>query len=150
MRCGGASETFEADSLEEAREQAADWAGDGDYEEITSTFWVDWRLDQRVGEEWEPVAGGTVEFEPDEPICLSRDEDHDWQSPLEVVGGIRENPGVWGHGGGAVICECCMKCGAQRRTDTWAQRSDTGEQGLTSVSYEPAGYYTPPEELIDG
>lgn len=81
----------------------------------------------------------TVRFDQDEPKCSS-DDGHDWQSPYSIVGGIKENPGVWGHGGGVVINECCMNCGCQKSTDTWAQRGDTGEQGLTSVSYTPGVY----------
>lgn len=29
-----------------------------------------------------------------------------------------------------------IHCGARMITDTWAQRLDTGEQGLTSIAYE--------------
>jgi hypothetical protein len=85
----------------------------------------------------------TIELEQEIPPCEDGQE-HDWQSPLEIVGGIAENPGVWGHGGGVIAVECCMHCGCKRTTDTWAQNPATGEQGLTSVSYE-AGYFA--EEL---
>lgn len=81
----------------------------------------------------------TIEVAPDEPECIG-DEEHDWQSPIELVGGIPENPGVWGHGGGVIIHEACLRCGCRRRTDTWAQRRDTGERGLTQVSYRPDEY----------
>jgi hypothetical protein len=77
----------------------------------------------------------TIEIEA-EPDCEA--EEHDWQSPYEVVGGVKENPGVRGHGGGVIIKECCAHCGRYRFTDTWAQRRDTGEQGLRRVSYEDA------------
>jgi len=79
----------------------------------------------------------TVALEPDEPDCADG-ADHDWRSPLSVVGGIAENPGVWGHGGGVIIREVCSRCGAYRVTDTWAQDRETGEQGLRSVRYEDA------------
>lgn len=87
---------------------------------------VDALTDETVGEFEEAV-------EPDEPEC-SEDE-HDWRSPHDVVGGVEENPGVHGHGGGVVIHEVCRHCGCHKITDTWAQRMDTGEQGLTSVTY---------------
>jgi len=77
----------------------------------------------------------TVAIDPDEPDCV--DVAHRWRSPHRLVGGIAENPGVWGHGGGVMITECCMRCGCARLTDTWAQDPETGEQGLTSVRYEP-------------
>lgn len=78
----------------------------------------------------------SVSIDQPEPDCPSDEGQHDWQSPIEVVGGIAENPGCWGHGGGAIVTEVCVRCGCSRKTDTWAQRSDTGEQGLTEVTYE--------------
>lgn len=73
------------------------------------------------------------------PPCLD-DREHDWQSPVEIVGGIDENPGVFGHGGGVVIYECCMVCGCGHKIDTWAQDPWTGEQGLRSETYELGRY----------
>ena len=78
----------------------------------------------------------TVAIDPPEPDCLKGGE-HRWRSPHDLVGGIESNPGVWGSGGGVLIIECCMRCGCARTTDTWAQDPETGEQGLTSVRYEP-------------
>lgn len=78
----------------------------------------------------------TIALDPDEPECI--EAEHDWRTPHEIVGGCSENPGVWGHGGGVTIHEICRHCGLQRHTDTWAQRPDTGEQGLRSVRYEDA------------
>jgi hypothetical protein len=80
-----------------------------------------------------------IEIEPQEPSCISGDN-HDWDSPYEIVGGIKETPGVWGHGGGVVMNECCMRCGCAKITDTWAQDRYNGEQGLTSVRYKPGQY----------
>lgn len=79
----------------------------------------------------------TVTLEPEEPACEDGRE-HDWQSPYSVLGGSRENPGVFGSGGGVIIREVCACCGRYRVTNTWAQRPDTGEQGLREVRYEPA------------
>lgn len=42
------------------------------------------------------------------------------------------------HGGGVVVREVCAVCGCYRETDSWAQRPDTGEQGLKSIAYEEA------------
>jgi hypothetical protein len=81
----------------------------------------------------------SVACDPPVPPCVDGGE-HEWRAPHAIVGGIEENPGVWGHGGGVVMHECCMRCRCGRVTDTWAQRSDTGEQGLTSVKYEPGKY----------
>jgi integrase len=43
----------------------------------------------------------TVRLEPSEPDWQN-EHLHDWQSPWSVLGGLKENPGVWGHGGGVV------------------------------------------------
>jgi len=79
----------------------------------------------------------TVVLDPDGPDCEAGHE-HDWQNPHEVLGGLTENPGACGKGAGLVIEEVCAHCGAYRTVDTWAQRSDTGEQGLESVAYRQA------------
>lgn len=73
-------------------------------------------------------------FHPSEPVCVGK-KPHMWESP-EKLGGCRENPGVWGHGGGVIIHDVCSRCGCKRITDTWGQDTATGEQGFTFVSYE--------------
>ena len=75
-----------------------------------------------------------VEFtlHPAMPDCETGHE-HDFISPHSIVGGIEENPGVWGHGGGVIIHEVCRWCGTLRITDTWAQDPQTGEEGLRSI-----------------
>lgn len=69
--------------------------------------------------------------------CLDG-EDHDWQSPYSVLGGIKENPGVWGSGHGQVIIKSvCACCGMYRTTDYGATNFSNGTQ-TTRTSYEPA------------
>jgi hypothetical protein len=80
-----------------------------------------------------------IALEPDEPECEDG-ADHDWQSPVEIVGGCSGSPGVYGHGGGVIITSVCLRCGTERVSDTWAQDSGDGEQGLESVSYEVNKY----------
>jgi hypothetical protein len=60
---------------------------------------------------------------------------HDWQTPIEIVGGIVENPGCWGHGGGVILHHVCMRCGCERVEDTWANDDHGGH--TTRVTYEP-------------
>jgi len=133
-----------ATSAEEAIETARDNVDRGNYNAAEGTIWIDVRVHCRETDE---SASGTVQSDEDEPDCESDAGVHDWQSPIELVGGIKENPGVWGHGGGVIITEVCMCCGCKRTTDTWAQRPDTGEQGLTSVSYETGAFMA--EELAE-
>lgn len=110
------------------------------WDDVTETMWVhnyacfvDPVTDESI-DGWR--INVIVEISPDAPAC--DDCEHDWCSPISVVGGIAENPGVWGHGGGVIIREVCAHCGVYRVTDTWAQDRSTGEQGLRSVEYEPA------------
>ena len=131
-------------TAQSAAAAAAEYVSGG-YEDDDShrTSWVHistWRRSvtiDRAGDVDEAKLGvvyHTVEIGPTEPDCAGGHE-HEWTSPFEVVGGIRENPGCWGYGGGVIQHEVCPHCGLTRITDTWAQDPSTGEQGLTSVEY---------------
>jgi len=129
------------------REAAEEYVSDGDWgDPEAGTSWVGvsvWRQGQVADDDGalEEVRvdyeSHTITIEPEEPSCRAG-HDHEWCSPYEVLGGLRENPGCWGHGGGVIVREVCRHCGVYRVTDTWAQDPDTGEQGLTGVSYEEA------------
>jgi len=117
------------EALAEARENV----NYEDYTDGNATIWVDIHVScEETGEEDEE----TIILNPPEPECFSGEE-HDWQAPYSVLGGVEENPGVWGHGGGVVIRRVCANCGLYKIIDTWAQNPNTGEQGLRSVRYEP-------------
>ena len=132
---------------ESGEEVAQEYVDDGDWN-VAGTKWIriqTWRrglvLDTD-GDIIEIVAhhdSHLIEIAPEEPSCEGV-LDHDWQTPHDIVGGCEQNPGVWGHGGGVIIEEVCQHCGCGRTTDTWAQDSDTGIQGLTSVTYEEDKY----------
>lgn len=132
-----------ADDPQEAAEQ---YVEGGEWGDRSETSWVHvyaWRrgyvLDPDTGEVEEISIDRdrfTETLEALEPECDA--DEHDWQSPIEVLGGIEQNPGVWGHGGGVVIHEVCRQCGVYRITDTWAQDPGTGEQGLRSLKYRDA------------
>lgn len=94
----------------------------------------------QTAEEEEDVETVRVAIDPEEPECAPYGEEHDWQSPHEILGGCESSPGVWGHGGGVWIHEVCMRCGCLRVIDTWAQDMETGQQGLHSVRYEEGRY----------
>jgi hypothetical protein len=106
----------------------------GDYGQDEHTVWIHARAYCELTDE---TIETTVSMGADEPACP--EGEHDWQSP-QFLGGLQENPGVFGHGGGVIITECCMHCGCKRVTDTWAQDMSTGEQGLTSIAYEPGAF----------
>lgn len=135
---GGSSKTVEAESMEEALELAEDWVRSGDWGDKGADVDVYIIAYDDAGEEIEHDTI-TITVEAEEPDCLDDVTAHDWRSPYAIVGGIKENPGVWGHGGGVIIDEVCMICGTGKTTDTWAQNHH-GRQGLRRVSYQPRKY----------
>jgi len=63
------------------------------------------------------------------PECdASEDGEHDWQSPHSIVGGIRENPGVWSNGGTSYstksVCACC---GAHKHETCYGSQRNPGQ-----------------------
>jgi len=118
---GVSAAVVDAGNIEEAMGLAKEWL-EGVYSVhpgYPKTVWVDATV--TCGDE---TARVTVQFDPPVPICTQGG--HMW-----IKGS------VIGHGPGVVVRELC-KCGVWRVTDTWAQRPDTGEQGLERVWYEPA------------
>ena len=129
--------------VESGQDAAQEYVDGGDWGDREETSWIHVSVWQRGIDEdgaWQRVNKDkyTITLEPIEPEC-GHEDGHDWQSP-QFLGGLKENPGVWGHGGGIISREVCMRCGCERKTDTWAQDPETGEQGLTQVSYEPGKY----------
>lgn len=138
-----------ADSGEEAAQEYVDT---GEWGDEHATWWIDvwaWRHGIAMVDGLPEMVAccreqHTVEVEPEEPECGDGHDGHDFRAPHCLVGGIKENPGCWGHGGGVIYHEVCVRCGLCRTTDTWAQRSDTGQQGLRSITYhEPEDYDYP-------
>jgi len=142
---GGVREEIEAADMEAAKEYAESWMRECEWDTSEGTTWVHVRVVPEGEEYGEKIE---IAIEPDEPNCTA-DEGHDWQSPISIVGGIKENPGVWGHGGGVIIHEVCLHCGCERVTDTWAQDRETGRQGLQSVTYNPGKYAAEVEQLAE-
>lgn len=124
-----------------AKAAAQEYVDGGSWGDRTHTDWIDVYVEEIQGEDGERILGDreciTITLEAQEPRCEDEQE-HDWQSPHELLGGDKHNPGVHGKGGGVVIREVCAHCGRYRVTDTWAQRMDNGQQGLTEISYEDA------------
>lgn len=89
---------------------------------------------------------GDVTIPMDEPECVGG-RGHDWASPYDIVGGIKENPGVWGHGGGVICREVCLRCGCGRTTDTWAGDGCGGH--TEEVTYESGQHLDALQERRD-
>lgn len=144
----GVEKIVNAEDLSEAKELAREWAEDGIWDTTEGTFWVTvyiFEPDTEVENGWSEELRLRVTIDPPEPKCV--EAEHSWQAPIEIVGGIEDNPGVWGHGGGVVMHAVCLHCRCERVTDTWAQNRETGEQGLESVTYNPGKYSDEVEAL---
>ena len=96
------------------------------YSDDNATSWYDeWILESdskpmATSDDWECI---TIQVDPEEPHCTA--DSHDWREKQ-----------VCCSGGGVAIQDVCSYCGCGRLTDTWAQRPDTGEQGLRSITYD--------------
>ena len=120
----------EADS---PRDAAREYVDTGNWDEVTCTCFIHLSVRLESDEDgWEQIR---ITQNPTPPPCKSVEE-HEWTSPWRIVGGLKENPGVWGNGGGVRITEVCQKCGCGKNTDTWATDPYDGSQGNTIVSYE--------------
>ena len=64
---------------------------------------------------------------------------HDWIATHDIEGGLKENPGVIGNGGGVIIREHCTRCDCTRTTNTWDRNPIDGTQGHTTVEYGTRG-----------
>jgi len=122
-------------------EVAQEYVNSGNWGESTKTDWVDihvYNAEPWVGDfdfNENCVDTITVAIEPEEPDC-EHPAGHIYASPHSLVGGLKENPGVQGSGCGTKGTCICMLCGLVQHWDNWAQRHDTGEQGLDSTEYD--------------
>lgn len=142
---GETGKPITAETYNEAEQVAIDacreWLAGGEYGEITRTLRVHGRavltwIDED-GDECEDSVSVVVEIDPEEPACADS-RDHDWQAPHELLGGLRDNPGVFGHGGGTIIKRVCAHCGAYRIYDSSAQDPCDGSQGHEATEYREA------------
>lgn len=132
---GNACDSFDAADDDAALRWAEDWLADGEWERDT-TRWLRASVFRLDGDEaGVPVGKVKVTLQPEPPKCCG--DSHAWESPYSVVGGIKENPGVFGSGGGVRTREVCRHCGAYMVTDTWATDPYDGSQGHYSEEYLP-------------
>lgn len=126
------------------------WGSDDDGV-LRETIWVDgYYRDEDCDGERESI---TVQIDPEEPPCCPRKPGlagrHGWCAEDHADGHDWQDGPARGHGAGVICRDTCRTCRLVRVTDTWAQRRDTGEQGLTSVRYEQAGQDDENRRLAD-
>jgi len=136
----GATEIVEADSIQDAINQAEEWVADGSYDERVMVRFSVYEIDED-DEQVEDGESYTGEVEagpqPEAPECTDGAE-HDWQSPYEVLGGLRENPGVWSTGGTSFVHKyVCATCGTYKTERSTGAQRNPGEMAET-IEYAPA------------
>lgn len=114
-----------------AKKAAQKYVDMGDWDDQYKTFWVNVQVAPVGGDDWETIK---IAVDPNVPPCDG--EEHNWQAPHRLVGGLRENPGVYSSGGGASSKEICVNCAKIRITDGWATDTQDGVQGLDSIEYQ--------------
>jgi hypothetical protein len=132
---GQVTEHIEADNRDHAEEIAAEsWqSGSWDGKSIIELYLceVD-EDDDDIGDPWSIKV--EVGDDPEPPECID-DHKHDWQSPYEVVGGLKENPGVWATGGTTIcVTQVCVHCGAYRKSIYYGAQREPGQ--CDTVEYE--------------
>lgn len=123
-----AREEIKAANLAEAKEAAVEswksgsWDGRVDVEVRIVELDAD---SEEIGPvEWIVVECGDY---PTPPAC-AEGHDHEWLSPFRVVGGIKENPGVWSRGGTTTAyLECCPHCGTYKHETRYGVQRNPGQ-----------------------
>lgn len=116
----GSHDRVTAKDNDEAVEKLKDWLRDGNWGEDPCYVYgsvVEVNDDnEEIGEKVEGEVGVNI-WPPPKP-CIGPDseeyEEHDWREPYKVVGGLRENPGVFSEGGRITIRSVCSHCGMQK------------------------------------
>ena len=128
--CGGEVVIIAGDDSEAAEKMKRIMEACENFDESNSTIWYSAEL---RNDEGEIIDGIQIEKHPEEPPCTK--SEHDWQTPHEIVGGSEVNPGYHGN---HKYTEVCAHCGVYKDEDQDAMDPDTGERGLTSISYREA------------
>lgn len=124
-------------------ESYATGEGDSDYTSIYSVTGQD--VDGQINDEAtseQDAADCSGSHSDEEPECEQGggDDDggHDWRSPHSVVGGIKENPGVWSNAGTSMTYRSvCARCGCYRTKTTAGSQRNPGEPAAV-VEYADA------------
>jgi len=110
-------ETFEAKDQAEAEAKAEEWVRDGEWGDEGACVSV--VVTTEDGDRF----GLDVVIEPDEAAIdpnnrthFFGNHEHNWERPYGVVGGCKENPGVWSIEGNVLAFLDVCQCGAHRHS----------------------------------
>lgn len=134
----------EVTDLEGWAEQTAQEAADLSTGSADADHEIRWKYNLTIqvidedGDLAEITASGEALDEPPIAHRCPEGDDHEWEAPHHLVGGLEENPGVHGsNNGGIVMLQVCRKCGTYRHTDTGATESATGATTTRTTYQEP-------------
>jgi len=134
---GDAEVFFECEDGSEAAQLYVDGCDWGEVEKSFAVRVYTWTVDKNGDRIDEDVH--LILVHPEEPECEAS-ELHRWVSPYCIVGGIRENPGVWGIGGaGLSLYRVCAFCGLARMERTTTHGYET-EYNHDSIEYPRDSY----------
>lgn len=116
VKTDNCDEIFESEDMDSAKEWAEDWLSDGEYGD--KPCYVNASVVELDEDDEEIGFQEDIEFEWEgnvvTPDC-DHEDGHDWQEPYEVVGGCKENPGVFGLSGAQIkSTSVCSRCGMYR------------------------------------
>jgi hypothetical protein len=139
VRDDQAQDTLREVAPDDVEAEIEAWLTDGDWDTSEGPLYLTayaYPIDPTTGEACaEGRVEGEVTIEQDAPACADG-EDHEWRTPHSVLGGLADNPGVWGAGAGIVSREVCAHCGAYRVSESARQDGSGGYHEATS--YEEA------------
>lgn len=125
-------------------EAAQEYVSDGDWGDGKCSVRVHvWKYALDINGEQERVAEDSFDVDagsdPEAPgECGTDDDDHDWETPLELVGGCRENPGVFSIGGTTFrATSVCASCGTYRISTSRGEQRNPGE-AASEIEYREA------------
>jgi len=117
------SKLIEADSMEEALDEAVDLWQDGDWDSKCLVDLVVSEVDNPDNVSYISVECGE---DPEPPACI--EDKHEWDNPHDVVGGLKENPGVWSLGGTTLVFKSvCIHCGLIKREVCYGSQRNPGQ-----------------------
>lgn len=131
---GTVDNVFQATGAVEAMDLAIDWWMEGSWENKTELdIFVQeinpWDDDMEFPMEWKTIEVGE---DPPEPECTK--DEHDWERPYEIVGGLKENPGVWSAGGTTMTFHSvCAHCGLHKHETQHGAQRNPGQ--LDTIEY---------------
>lgn len=123
------SEIIEGDDLECALDYAEEKWQEGSWDEKQTiqiyAQEIDWD-EKTIGDS----ITRDIEVGEDSPWAECYEADaHEWCAPFDLVGGLKENPGVWSMGGTTMVFKTvCLHCGCYKTETKYGVQRNPGQK----------------------